>query len=742
MNHGAHNYRYGYAVSGIGTDPVAHPGGVCWFYGAQIPDAIRASLDADWIGGFGTATGLADFPQSVSSNVQPFDASVSASSHTFKLHYTTTIASSFFISPAPSTIRLDADITAVDTDITLAGGGSTALSNDVVWIDDEAILLGVLSMGVYENCVRGIYRTTAKPHKINAVAWTVNPRRTGRLVAQLRLDLDTGIVTQRWQGILSDDPETSQNGTQLILRADEVIAAVSGGVLNRGATQIPIGGAIINADGKVRLDTGTAKRRVGKYNGTDQHQFYQVNDALVRGFSKTDYVKFQSVRPVEGSYFEDRTIEKIYEVLAISRADDALSGAFPASATSDLDYPYHPVAIAMAFLCSDDSTAIDAANYNVLGGPFGGGLPIEWFDKTAIDALIIETSHVVIDLLVLGWDGEEISPWEASKEIFRLYGFFWGRSEEGKVTVSRYREATRQDYLDAPHVPIHPPILKMRSAYSETIDTISGTLGATPWSDGIPYSVQSTSAFQDTNSVRSGFLAQARESNLDVPTKLDPFEVIEALSSIGDARHQATPRLKIRCDLGEYSHGQFIVIANPSILVDWFVDRGGVVTDIENSASFIGMVVGINESTKEPWTELEVMLTNHRMGEFVRVRGPSAVVTGIAGNDVDIELNAFTTTGDGLEFAIGDKVELHDSRGSRSGAVGTEVRTIAVKTDDKLTLDFPFTTVPVAGDVLRLAHFGPAGTLAENCPYVFMGAGDDTIGAAKEPAHRYGLGVL
>lgn len=722
------------------------PGGVCWFYGQQIPQAMRDTLDAEWVGGFGTGEGLADFPQSVSSNVQPFAASVSASNHTFKLHYNTTIAQDFFVTPPTSGIHLKVALDETTTDVELIDNSIASLSNKVVWIDDEAILLGSISGGVYQNCVRGIYGTYAKTHEVGSIAWKKNPRRTGRLVRQLRLDLDTGIVTQRWQGLLSGDPETSSNGTQLILRADEVIAAVSGGVLNRGSESIPAGAVVIHNNGKIQGNTGPASIRVMKNDGSSKNIWYQVNESLVRASNRpsNENVRFLNTGPVEGpSFSKDEIPEKIFEILAIHPGNDIDSGAFPASATRDLDYPYHPVAIAMALLCSDDSPTVDGANYNVLGGAWGGGLPIEWFDRARIDALILDTSHIKIDVLVLGWDGEEVSPWEFSKELFRLYGFFWGRSEEGKILVSRYREATISDFTAAPKITVYPPMLKMRSAHSETIETISGTIGALPWSDGVSYSVQSTAAFKDNNSARAGFLSQARESSLNIPTKIDPIEVIEALGSIGDARQQNTPRFKFRAEAGEYHHGQFIVIKNPAILVDWFVDNEGIVSDVTNSPSFIGLVVGINELTKEPAVELEVMLTNHSTGELRRLRAPSAVVISASGATLTIESSEFTTTGDGLEFVVGDKVELHDGRGARRAGVGVQVRTVSAIAAGSLTLNTAFTTTPNFGDVIRLAHLSDAaGTENDSTPYVFLGDNTGDVGADSYDAHKYALGIL
>ena len=59
--------------------------------------------------------------------------------------------------------------------------------------------------------------------------------------------------------------------------------------------------------------------------------------------------------------------------------------------------------------------------YDVFGGNWGLGLPIEWFDESAIETLITrgKTSTSRIDQMVLGWDGEAVDAWEVIHRLLR-----------------------------------------------------------------------------------------------------------------------------------------------------------------------------------------------------------------------------------------------------------------------------------------------------------------------------------
>lgn len=399
--------------------------------------------------------------------------------------------------------------------------------------------------------------------------------------------------------------------------------------------------------------------------------------------------------------------------------------------------------------------------YDVLGPYWGLGLPISWFDETAISTLLTAplTGSSVIDQMILGWDGEDVDVWEVVRDLLRPLGYFPGYTAEGKLTFGRARLANVLDTLTATTVTPIPNTLKLVPAAGDGVDRLVATYGATPWFDGDRVEVNVFSdadALEPPNSLRAGIFADRNVLEMDMrffaPTSLG--EAATGLISFVAMRGLALSTLYIRAnDPGTIDIGDIVRVGDPTLRESWFVDADGDPIQIDATARWYGQVVGFRRELMDGSIDLELVMNTE---EFARVRAPSAVISSVASAVYTCEQNNFGgPLGDGTDveqFQVGDEVEVWSQDGTRvSGtAVSPDVQVITAIGTNTITLDAAWTTAPSAGDIIRLAHLSTANGFPEAdsdlvdgyLPYVYSSDDRGLMGPNDIDAHIYGLGII
>lgn len=411
--------------------------------------------------------------------------------------------------------------------------------------------------------------------------------------------------------------------------------------------------------------------------------------------------------------------------------------------------------------------------YDVFGPHWGLGLPIEWFDADAIEALLTDplTGSSQIDQLVLGWDGEEVDVWETIRSVLRAKGYFPGYTATGLITFARARLASVLDINNTTVTPI-PYTLRLLPAEGDGVDRVVATYGKTPWFDGDRIEVNSLSdadALEPPNSLRAGIFASRNVLELDMsaisPRSLED-ESFDLISYVA-MRGLGLPTLHVRAnDPGTIDIGDIVKVGDPGLRTAWFVDADGGLVEVDTSPRWYGQVIGFRRDLMDASIDLELKMNGD---EFARVRAPSAVVASVASAVYTCDSNNFLgPLGGGTDveqFTVGDKVELWTEDGARrSGTAGSpDVQEITAIGTNTLTLDAAFTTAAQAGDIIRLARLSTATgfpetgtgalgwdlsgaaaaiTLAGYLPYVYASDASRTIGPNDLTAHIYGFGVL
>lgn len=372
-------------VEGVGSNTSAS-GGVAWTYGMPTNHGTVAST-YEWHGGFGTGAGLVEMPDIGGAEVDPYSARYAGGSSRVQIVWDDLARSLWSNRPNVATAFLGTAITKTDTTLDIDGtinGAAPSASQDgtVVFIGEEAILLGSYSAGSFTGCTRAYYSTTAAPHIVDEMVFTSNPMRATRGAWIYELDISTGVSTQKWQGFVRPRSPYSVSGKVLTVELVDDIAATSQARINRDYRVL---GSSSNTwismlssrpgglDGYITMGlTGEegADVRVNKTGATRPHEMaFQVGDEgavwAQRQSEATPRAKLATggERAIRGgNIFERFGDERAYEIIAVDRERDMFTG-FPGiykttlhSSTRDAQYPFHPILLSMAVLSSTDDT--------------------------------------------------------------------------------------------------------------------------------------------------------------------------------------------------------------------------------------------------------------------------------------------------------------------------------------------------------------------------------------------------
>jgi hypothetical protein len=682
-------------------------------------DATRSSGDAYYFSTTGEAPvgsayrwipGLTDLPSAITTTLDPFTGDMQASAFSFALAASDRIAQAFMAEQiAPPHELFTASLSDSATTLTLATASSYPSSGEVIWIGDESIFLVSGSGPGYATVQRGYYNSTATSHTSGAAVFTSLPYWRGRAVRLIEQDTDTGTITTRWRGLVTD---IEQDGPRVIVQTVELLGALGGAEVNTESAQLRH---------TFRWRPGPGGYLLGEVVGLSPALWsisdgdtltLQVDDALVSATLKGGGTVWRHARasyllegsPRTGADGEDGgdeiAAERAYEVLAWSRAASI-------APTSSLSQPYHPVVVALALLTSTGTG--DNGPYDVLGEAAGLGVPWSFF--SGVEAFVADTTALAIDRLVLGWDGEPWTPWARAQTILRAFGLLFGRTGDGLITIQRLRTVTVGDLDGASSLTLYPDVApKLGRRLSRTPAEVTATVGTTPWADGTQVTIRAAD-----RSRRGARL-------IDNPTYAVDLEVFtpERLlpgGSIAGLATSLTGLLSMGIDLApelsgsagdpqrisgasQVELGGTYKIASLGGLRDgWLVDGTGARVAVGDNATFAGLVTALAWSPSSGALDVTVLLTSWRSGEATLERAPSAIV-GSSSTTTVINLDATEAHGasPGDAFTVGDQIEMCSADGTRSGDVGT----IASKTATSITMGAALASAPVAGEVVRL----------------------------------------
>ena len=800
-------YSYGIAIEGVGLD-TTKTAGTIWHFGDQLSAAAQTASTFDWEGGTNSNAGLVQqTSMKISTSVDPFTGDLRDSAFSFELHYSDTAAQNLIYLQVETVLSMSggasvgANLSDSGTTITIDGTGDTGLANTVVWIADEAILLGTHN-GSGEYAVsggtsgRGIYGTTATMHRINEKVYTANNTLAGRRVRLYQFDHSDSSLVVKWTGFVNDHIGTVGDGLKIRIPCQGLLSVLKGAVINRGAPLKAdamawmFAGNSLQPSGYIDHHSKGEQKRVAKAGDTAHKQAYQLDEAIIFGdysdtkvssTKATEFLRNSSTAhlwDVAPGFDPDAAGEDslstvgyqrtIYEVFVVARKIDeeqALASANMFSATRDLTFPFHPAEIAMALLTSTRDTAVSTSTilWDCLNYPWSVGAPLAWFDASGISTAIDETQHRKIDQLTLGYDGKPVNAWEVCKSVLLApHGLFFGSTSAGLVNIGRFKGAADiKDSINATAITAIPEVLEWAPSRADSVDVITGTVGATPLGyEGVPITVNARDYATDeaNDSLRAALFTQRKEFEIDYQTinAHNAKELVDGLISKIITLHLASPRIKIRVanadtyDIGAYFSFTVDVTKHPENN-GWFVDNTGAMTSTTTGASFIGMLVGRTFDVRAQTYDLTLLLTNYRLGKYPRHRPPSAEVASYdqPSSTITTVSSAFASGDDARTFAATQFVEVWKPNYTlRSGTVGSpDAIEIASVANDSIVLNSAFATDPVAGDIIELAHLTTAtGSPEDGTTQPYLGGtvnthtflgASGTVGNEAVAAHIY-----
>ena len=760
------------AIEGIGitnTAAATYAEGGALFYGMT---PTQASGNFEWV------NALTELPDSIDTHVNPLTGKYTISSFTFQLRRTDALAKALLFHATRTAYTLSADLTAAATtlSITPATGFN---SNGHIWIGDEAIHFTTNSGSTLTGLTRGYYGTAATKHATGDFIYDKqNSVRFRRVILMTVDDTDARVERWQGviDTVGTNDPGTRIVVTvreAFAVMADMVLNEAAPDMLD-GAPDVFLYAPEPDADGNYaeapeirgviditndKIPNGRKSRVFKTVDVEDTYTAFQVGQALTVGFCNGGFWEFNGFPAYMGSVFElnekGRGVSQevqglrglgvrqnnsllaiegeVYEVAIVSKAmDNALASAV--SFTRDMPYPYHPLTIATVLLMGDDDDTGDTASYAVLEGRHFCGKMRGLAQNNAvatIDALILATVEMEVDYFgPLGWDGQPEHLFETVTALLRLYGFFLTFDEEGEWSISRFSliDVSEWDSALSNDIKVvkgtdEAPLLKWDSAYDATFSAITAEVGELPWQSPrrILVRVDGSSERANKQGNRNSMTYKYNTVN-----RANALGLAAMLTNIGVLLYFAMPRFTVwtedsEIDSLDYSMGAVTSFQSPLAIkrgsdsVAWLVGNDGELTTAADGVQFAGRIVGRLFNIEDHRYRLSLVLSNYRLGAFIRWRAPSLVCDGWVDNGdgtYDIECAAtgnFGQAGDDADyFTNGDDIEVFDRSGARDVTVGIAgVWPVTTGTEKLVGTGGP--SVDVTGLIVRLAQYTTGG---------------------------------
>ena len=646
--------------------------------------------------------------------INPFTGEWSAPSLRVEVSRTDALAQALMFTPRETPLALGAALAQGATSVASTGIGP-GLDNQVIWLGDEALLLGTRVGSVYP-CTRGFWSTPEQDHPEGTLVYTSQAYWYRRRVRVVEHDLATGIDSVLWQGLLES---VRMVNARLEIEAVSLLAAGRRARLNRDARQLNPG--TITRRGRavsntVRVDYGARVRRA--FSPGDTIQTFQVGESSV-GFAAlregVGSISLADIQPLTGPLdvaFDEQFDGDIYQIFAVDRDFDERDGA-GLGLTQDLPQPHHPLAIALALLVSTGEGS--NGPYDVFGPTWGLG--IDYIDLSSFTDLIALRPDDKIDVLVLGFGGEDVDPFETiEQQLLRPFGYYLTLSATGALACARLRlpdlEAFSEANARALSAYLDAPVVNDRRL-GERAQTVVATVGGPPNGDPSTITVR-----VPDRSRRAGRLQ-------DGPRVTYDYRVIRAerltnegrdVASLSNALVQilalgldAAPILRFRCASSRATSNGLIVGAYARVqdlgsVAPWYVGGDGSLLSLsDNDVRAYGLVISLDLDAEGDAMDVELLMLGWRLEGFVRNRAPAGIVASWSPNDVVLEPDNFNTPSgdDASAFAADDEVALWTSDGVLRSTTYPSVLLVGANT---LTLTGGFgAATPEEGDVIRIA---------------------------------------
>lgn len=690
----------GFQFEGVGLD-TGKGGGLCVSWGRWSP---HPDSELEWV------EALADLPDSVSTEVNPYTGDWSTSAFNVSFSASDRLARLFLSDQRRAQAALTVAIGAGTT--SGISVGLTTLAGQVIWVDDEAILLGAhTSGGTYIDCVRGFWGSTAVSHALGALVFTRIPHWQMRLVRLVEHDVETGTERVRWRGLVRD---INQERGIITVSCDEYLAALTRAEVNRSprdlaqgaglrwevrpASVVLRGAAAVAAPSSVAQGAGDALL----YVEVDGY-VSSIEQATLEGGAPLFVDQWLYGRRPEatgGEAFDG----SLWEVLVLPDALDGLVTAYPHA---------HPLTAALALLTSSGTSS--NGDFDVLGVAWGLGLDV--VDITSWAAEIERTPYLAIDHLVLGAGGASVNVLQVVQDVLlRPFGYFLAVTVEGLLSIARLGLPTLAAQAAAGSgASVYPdgPLVLERALGEQALE-VAAQVGGTPGTgDGRAVLLREPSTY-----TRRSQLGDARRLSYDLqaisPRRLSTVRrgggaLVSALASLLSLGLDTVPRLRVR--VGDHTVtgtaapdlGAWVTLSDLGPLQDaWLVDADGERVSDVTGPSWIGMVVGRSWDLSNHTYTLTLLLLGYRTGAYVRERAPAAVVFSYNAGTLTIVTEDSVFGGDPYDataFSVGDEVALYE----RDGRLASfDVRTVTSVSFNAITISSAFDTAPSAGRVLGL----------------------------------------
>lgn len=764
-------YTIGVVVEGVGND-TSKTGGLAFSWG----DA-PTSGDYEWL------TSLTKAPGSINDAVNLFTGKHSSSSYTFEIANTDTVATRLLYADPRPDYALSSSLTDSATSVTVEdfeGTAVTTLADTVVYVRDEAILLGTHSgSGTYTGCTRGVYSTTASAQEADTFIYAGNPYQRHRQVLLVFHDRADGTESIRWRGYV-DDIETNSNGTVVRLRCVGLFAAIQKATLNRDARRIRFQGFTYkvsgvgptnlygsasfvpkmhktgSAVGTIPVQTGDTFT-LGTHSGTDS---FTIDEAALEDIGAPSFPfdedEAQEVGGIERAAYK----EDVYEVwYTDARFSSASKRGGPSSI--DLEKPLHPIHLAMGFMTSTgaSSPSTSSTTFDAFGASMGAGLPLDWFDTASIKALVDDEPDLEIDRLgPLGWGGSEVNLFDLTNDVLlRPYGYVWAVQQDGLISITRLEGVTISEFCQAKQAALRPIVddrgnrLQWRVARESQFNTVKADVGKLPWREPDTITINSRDGQRD-DTQRGALFSSTSELSFDLRTfaqQADDTDILARVLNFAVLGYYALPQIGVLVVDSSisgvtYDLGATVVLNAPQILQAWFIDRDGnrVNIDADNEA-FAGKIVSRVHIFDEQASvyKLDLLLTQWASGVVARTRAPALEIVSASGTTITVEQNAFHADVDDTSFfEDGTVIEVWSPDGTRVSGTTT---TINSSTSTTIVTADDISGSVSAGEIVRLADIDDYNVESSSLAcalreYAFMSDADEAIGTANEIADVYG----
>jgi hypothetical protein len=716
----------GFAFEGAGLD-TSKAGGLCVSWGRHAP---HPSSSFEWV------EALVSLPQGVSTEVNPFTGEWSTSAFTVEIEASDRLAQLFLSDQRRTSIALATALNDTNTSVSLV---NETLAGQLVWIDDECILLGIhAGLGIYGGCTRAYWGTRAVAHKQGSLAFTRVPYWETRQVRLIEQDVDSGAETIRWRGLVR---AIAQDRGAIIIQCEEYLAALARAEVNRAPRDLAQGLGL-----SWQVFSVSTTLRGGPIAG---YTSAVVTDAGSPVFLEADGYIAQTTTPILAGAASPQLTTWLYGRRPEASDGDAYEGGLwevlvvPEQLAGVEDYPpAHPLTAALALLTSTGTGR--NGPFDILGASWGLGIDV--VDLPSWEEEMLRSPHLSVDHLVLGAGGASVNVLSVVQDtLLRPFGYFLAITTTGLLSLARLRLPTVADATAAAAgvVNAYPdgPLVLDRGLGQQAQEIVA-TVGGTPGTgDGRELTLKQADTLtrrQQLGDIRRHrydlqILSPRRISN----SRRSTGAVVSALASLLSLGLDTSPRLKVR--IADHNitgalppdMGAWLSLASLGPLQDaWLVNAQGERVSDVTGPEWIGMVIGRAWDLERHTYELTLLLLAYRTGAYTRERAPSAVVSSWDLGTLTLTVEPNTFGGDPSDpetFTVGDQVRI-------SGRDGTpidpgEVRTVVAVTGTTIQVNAAWTTAPTAGRVIGIAA-SPDYKNATRYPitirpYVFMGSADE-----------------